>query len=322
MLSYIIRRLLIAIPVLFGITIIGFGALAAAPGDALAARVSPEILAQMSRAQIAAERHALGLDLPLPLQYVRWLGGVIHGNFGYSTATGQPILQEVLPRIGPTLLLMSCALLITVFVGIPAGAIAAVRQYSTFDYALAGFSFGTAAVPTFVLGLLGVYVFGVYSHLLPTSGMLTLGEPFSLSDLVAHLVLPASILGLANAAPLVRYTRTSMLDVLAREYMTTARSKGLEPYTVLVRHGLRTALIPLITVVGLLLPELVAGAVITEQIFAWPGMGSLSVVAAQDRDPALMMGVVLVIAVGVLLSNLLADIAYAIADPRVRLDDS
>jgi peptide/nickel transport system permease protein len=179
-----------------------------------------------------------------------------------------------------------------------------------------------AAIPTFVLGLLAVYVFGVFTHLLPTSGMGTLGESFSLPDLIAHLVLPAGILGLANAAPLVRYTRTSMLDVLTREYMTTARSKGLAPLTVLVQHGLRTALIPVITVVGLLLPELVAGAVITEQIFAWPGMGLLSVRAAQDRDPALMMGVVIVIGTGVLLSNLLADIAYALVDPRVRFDVS
>jgi peptide/nickel transport system permease protein len=321
-LNYVLRRLLISIPVLFGITIIGFFALAAAPGDPIDAMVSPEILAQMGPAQIAAQRHALGLDQPLPVRYLHWLGGVLHGNFGYSTATGQPILQEVLPRIGPTLLLMGCALLISVAIGVPGGVIAAVRQYSFLDYGFAGFSLGLAAIPTFVLGLLGVYVFGVYTHLLPTSGMQTLGASFSVTDVIRHLILPASILGLASAAPLVRYTRTSMLDVLSREYMITARSKGLPPYTVLVRHGLRTGLIPVITVIGLLLPELVAGAVITEQIFAWPGMGSLSVIAAQNRDPALMQGVVLVIAVGVVLSNLLADIGYAVADPRVRLDNS
>jgi peptide/nickel transport system permease protein len=322
MASYILRRLLIAAPVLFGITIIGFAALAMAPGDPITARISPEILARMSPAEIAYQRHQLGLDLPLPMQYLRWLGGVLHGDFGYSVTTGQPITLEVGPRLGPTLLLMGSALVVTVCIGIPAGVIAAVRQYAGVDYALAAFSLGMAAVPTFVLGLAAVYAFGVFIHLLPTSGMVTLGSSFSIQDLLAHLVLPAGILGLANAAPLVRYTRTSMLEVLTREYMITARAKGLGALAILIRHGLRNALIPVITVVGLLLPELIAGAVITEQIFAWPGMGSLAVRAASDRDPALMMGVILVVAVGVVLSNLIADIGYAIVDPRVRLGGS
>jgi peptide/nickel transport system permease protein len=318
--AYIIRRLLISIPVLLGITIIGFIALSLAPGDPLTARTDPSILAKMNPADLAARRHALGLDQPIPVQYLSWLAGVLQGNFGYSVATGHSIADEVGPRIGPTILLMGSALLITICVGVPLGVISAVRQYSALDYGFTGLALALAALPTFVLGLAGIYLFGVYFPILPTSGIATLGAPFSILDRVSHLALPAGILGLANAAPLLRYTRSSMLEVLSSEYMTTARSKGIRPWIVLVRHGLRNALLPIITVVGLLLPDLVGGAVITEQIFTWPGMGSLAVRAAQDRDPALMMGVILVVAIGVLAANLATDLAYAVVDPRVRLD--
>ncbi|HVA84758.1 MAG TPA: ABC transporter permease [Candidatus Saccharimonadales bacterium] len=318
--AYVLRRILISIPVLLGITLLGFTALSLAPGDPLLARTDPSILARMNPADLIARRHALGLDQPLPVQYLNWLAGVLQGKFGYSIATGHSIVDEVVPRIGPTLLLMGTALLITVLVGIPLGVISAVRQYSRIDYGLTGLSLGLAALPTFVLGLAGIYIFGVFVPILPTSGIATLGAPFSLQDRAAHLILPAAILGLANAAPLLRYTRSSMLEVLSSEYMTTARSKGLGPSIILVRHGLRNALLPIVTIVGLLLPEMVGGAVITEQIFSWPGMGSLAVRAAQDRDPALMMGVILVVATGVLVSNLLTDVAYAVVDPRVKLD--
>ena len=317
--AYVMRRLLIAIPVLIGITIIGFVALSLAPGDPLTARTDPSMLARMSAADLAARRHALGLDQPLPVQYLAWLGGLLQGNLGYSVATGRAISDEVLPRIPPTLFLMGTALLITVGVGIPLGVIAAVRQYSMLDYTLTAFSLGMAALPTFVLGLAAIYVFGVFVPILPTSGIQTLGAPFSIQDRLAHVILPASILGLANAAPLLRYTRASLLEVLSSEYVTTARSKGLHPSLILVRHALRSALIPIITIIGLLLPEMVAGAVITEQIFSGPGMGSLAVRAASDRDPALMMGVILVVATGVLIANLVTDVTYAYVDPRVKL---
>jgi peptide/nickel transport system permease protein len=322
MTGYIVRRLLIAIPVLLGITIIGFTALALAPGDPLTARLDPSLISRLSPADLAARRHALGLDQPIPIQYINWLFAALHGDFGYSIATGHSIVDEVVPRIGPTLWLMGTALCITLVVGIPLGVITAVRQYSLLDYGLSTASFVTAALPTFVLGLAGIYLFGVYLPILPTSGLASLGAPFSLPDRIAHVLLPAAILGLANAAPLLRYTRSAMLEVLSREYMTTARSKGLVRRTILVRHGLRNALIPVVTIVGLLLPEMVAGAVVTEQIFTWPGMGSLAVRAARDRDPALMMGVILVVATGVLISNLLTDVAYAVVDPRVKLESA
>ncbi len=312
------RRLLIGVPVLLGITAIAFAALSLAPGDPITSRIDPGLLAQMDPAQIEAQRRELGLDQPGPIRYVRWLAGVTHGELGYSVVTRRAIADELALRLPATLQLMGAALIIGLLVGLPFGVIAAVTQYSRLDYVLTAFGMTMISAPTFFIGLAGIYIFGVYLRVLPTADIATFGEPFSLGDRLRHLLLPSSILGLANAAPLMRYTRASVLEVLRREYMTTAKAKGLFPWLILVRHGLRNALLPIITVVGLLLPELVAGAVVTEQIFAWPGMGTLAVRAASDRDPASLMGVVLVVGIGVLVSNLLADIAYAVADPRIR----
>ena len=172
-----------------------------------------------------------------------------------------------------------------------------------------------------MVGLLLIYALGANLKLLPTSGMVTLGKPFDPVDLARHMVMPVLLLGLAISAQVARYTRTALLEVMGSEYVVTARSKGLRPRRVLWRHGFRNALIPIITVIGLILPDLVAGAVITESLFGWPGMGQLAVKAAEGRDPALMMGVILVIATGVLIANIITDIMYAIADPRVRLGE-
>lgn len=316
--AYLLRRLLTAIPVLIGITLVGFFALSLAPGDPITARVDPSLIAQLGPEWVAARRHELGLDQPFLVRYARWLVDVAHGNLGYSIVTRHSIASELALRLPATLQLMGAALGIGLLIGIPFGVLSAVKQYSKLDYTLTIVTMVMISTPTFFLGLAAIYVFGVYLRILPTSGIATLGKPFSLSDRLTHLILPATILGLGNAAPLMRYTRASMLEVLQRDYMTTARAKGLSTWTVLTRHGFRNALLPVITTVGLLLPELVAGAVITEQLFAWPGMGAMAVRGAADRDPSLLMGVILVIGLGVLLSNLLADVAYAIADPRIR----
>ncbi len=318
MARFILWRILISVPVLFGITLIAFTALSLAPGDPLLARIDPSILAQQSPEWLEEQRHELGLDQPVPIRYAKWLVGVIRGDLGFSIVTHRPIADELAIRLPVTLQLMGAALLIAICVGIPFGVISAVRQYSKVDYALTTFTIVMISTPTFFLGMLAIYVFGVYFRLLPTSGVATLGTPPSLVDRLMHLVLPAGILGLANAAQLMRYTRASMLETLRKEYITTAKAKGLNTVVILVRHALRNALISIITVIGLLLPELVAGAIVTEQIFAWPGMGFMAVRAAADRDPSLLMGVVLVVGVGVLLSSLLADIAYIVVNPRVR----
>ncbi len=321
MATYILRRILIAFPVLLGITIASFVALSLAPGDPLTARMDPTVLAQLQRnPQLLQERrHELGLDQPVPVRYVIWLSGALQGDLGYSIQSHRPIAEEIAKRIPPTLALMSVAILIAVLVGIPLGILAALRPYSKADYGMTTVTLALSSVPTFVLGLAAIYIFAVWLDVLPSGGMQTLGRPNSILDFASHLFLPAMVLGLASAAPLLRYTRASMLEALNGEYVVAARAKGLTPNTVVVRHAFRNSLIPIITVLGLLLPELVAGAVITEQIFAWPGMGQLAVRAASDRDPALMMGVVLIIGTAVLITNILVDITYARADPRIHL---
>ena len=320
MAAYVIRRLLISIPVLIAITIAGFTVLSLTPGDPLLARMDPETIAQLSATELDERRRALGLDQPIPIRYLVWLSGAVQGDLGFSINSGRAVADELGARAGPTLLLMGSSILIALVIGITFGVVSAVRQFSKLDYALTTITLAMISTPTFVLGLILIYTLGVSLRVLPVGGMQTLGAPFDLADRARHLVMPATILGMAMAAPLMRYTRASMVDVLSGEYMTTARAKGLPRTAILVRHGLRNALIPIITLLGLLLPELVAGAVITEQVFAWPGMGTLAVRAAADRDPALMMGIVMVIAVAVLLTSLVADLAYAVADPRVRLD--
>ena len=317
--AFLLRRVLIAIPVLLGISVAGFVALALSPGDPVTLQINHETLLSMTPDQVEAIRRSMGLDGPIYIRYFRWLFGLLQGNLGVSLLTGGTVGFELGARIGPTLFLMGSAVLFALLVGIPFGAISAVRQYSRLDYTVTTFSFAMISTPTFVLGLIGIYVFGVWLHLLPVSGLYTLGAPFSIPDRLAHLVMPATILGLAYAAPLMRYTRASMLEVLGTEYVTTARAKGLANRTVLIRHGLRNALLPIITILGLMLPDLIGGAIITEQVFNWPGMGQLAVTAAEHRDPSLMMGVLLIVAIAVVASTLVADVAYAVADPRVRV---
>ena len=322
--TYILRRILIAFPVLLGITIVSFIALSLAPGDPLTARMDPTLLAQLQRNPqlLADRRHELGLDQPVPVRYVIWLASAVQGDLGYSIQSHRPISEEIAKRIPPTLALMIVAILIAILVGIPLGILSALRPYSKADYGMTTVTLALSSVPTFVLGLGAIYIFAVWLNLLPSGGMVTLGKPSSVFDFGTHLLLPALVLGLASAAPLLRYTRASMLEALSGDYVVAAKAKGLTPNTVVIRHAFRNSLIPIITVIGLLLPELVAGAVITEQIFAWPGMGQLAVRAASDRDPALMMGVVLVIGTAVLVTNILVDVTYARADPRVHLDSA
>ena len=318
--AYILRRLLISIPVLLGITLIGFMALKLSPGDPLLVSVNPEVLAQLAENPeiLEAERKRLGFDQPIfPHQYLRWLGNALQGDLGYSITSKRPIVQEIGSRLPQTIYLMVTALSLAILIGIPIGVLTAVKQYSKTDYVLNTAAIFFASTPVFVLSLIGIYVFAVNLRILPTSEIHTVGRS-DIPDAIHHLILPASILAIVQAAPLVRYTRASMLDVLHSEYVTTARSKGLSSRVVIVRHALRNGLIPIITIIAWLAPEAVAGAVITEQIFAWGGIGQLAVKAAAARDPSLMMGIILITGTAVLIANLIADIAYAVADPRVR----
>jgi peptide/nickel transport system permease protein len=318
--TYILRRALIAIPVLFGITVLAFTALSLAPGDPLTSRIDPEALSRMTDADLARARHALGLDQPIPVRYLIWLAGVLRGDLGYSIVNHGFVVDELARRLPPTVLLMGLSLFFGTILGVGFGIIAAVRQYGVVDYIATGFSTSFIAIPGFVTGLVLIFVFGAALKVLPTTGMFTLGRDPTLPDLIAHLIMPVTLLAIGLAAQLTRYTRASMLEVLSSEYVTTARSKGIRGRSVLMRHAFRNALVPILTIVGLeVSQDLVAGAVITEQLFGWPGMGQLAVKAASSRDPALMMGVILVVATGVLVTNLIVDVLYAFVDPRIRV---
>ena len=314
--TFIIRRLLISIPVFLGITMIVFTFVAMAPGDAATAFVRPDSISDP--AALEAMRIKLGLDQPVPIRYIRWLANALQGQFGYRIDNGVPIVQDVARALVNSVILMGTALLLGIFVGIPLGVLSAVRQYSRLDYLLTGITFLGISIPSFLLGLGGLYLLGLQWKMIPIGGMTTVGKPPDLIDFLRHLALPAVILGFAYSAIFLRYTRASMLEVIRSDYVTTARSKGLSGRIVIGRHAFRNALIPIITILGLSLPEMIGGAVVTEQVFTWPGMGLLLVDGVRSRDYFLIMGITIVLAVVVLLANLLTDVAYGFADPRIR----
>ena len=315
---YIIRRLLAAIVVLWLVSILAFVGLKLSPGNAFIARMNPEVMATLTPAQIKQGEEALGLNAPLPVQYWRWLTATVHGNLGYSSASSLPVTTELRQHLGNTIVLMLTALIMGLSVAIPLGIIAAAKQGSPFDHVASTVPVVLIGIPSFVVSLALIFFLSVHFSIFPSAGIHTPGDN-SLPDLGRHIVLPASVLAIVFGAPILRYTRASMIDVLGSEFIVTARAKGLRRWTVILRHGFRNALLPLITVIGFLLPDVIGGTVIVETIFGWPGMGQLAVTAAGNRDTSVVLGLVLLVAVAVVLSNLLADLAYAWADPRVRI---
>jgi peptide/nickel transport system permease protein len=314
MFQYIIRRLLIAIPVLLGVTIFNFFIINLAPGNPVDMFVNPN----MSVADIEAKKEALGLNDPLWEQYGRWMGSMLQGDFGYSFATYEPVLDNIAARIGPTLLLMGTALIIAYLIAIPVGILSATKQYSFIDYLTTTFSFFGISIPNFFLGLGAIYVFGIVFPIFPTGGMNTLGSSGGFVDTFMHLVLPATVLGTAIAGSMVRYVRSSMLEVLGQDYLRTARAKGLREFFVNNKHALRNALIPIVTIIGLEIPLLIGGAVVTEQIFQWPGLGQLTIQSIGSRDYPMLMALNFIAAFTVLFSNLLTDLMYSVVDPRIK----
>lgn len=312
--QYILRRILIAIPVLLGVTILNFGIINLAPGNPAEMFISPSI----SEADVELKKEQLGLNDPLYTQYFRWLGNVFQGDFGYSFANYEPVTDMVIDRIAPTLLLMGSALIIAYLIAIPIGIISAVKQYSWIDYATTGSSFLGISVPNFFLGLGLIYLFSVQLGMFPTGGMNTLGAEGSFLDTLKHLVLPSIVLATAIAGNMVRYVRSSILEVLGEDYLRTARSKGLHEFVVVNKHALRNALIPIITVVGLDIPLLVSGAVITEQVFQWPGIGQLMIQSIMSRDYPTLMALTFIAAIVVLVTNLVVDILYSVVNPRIK----
>ena len=322
--TYVVRRTLQAIPLLILISIILFVILNNAPGGPLAPYLqNPHITA----ADIERLKHNLGLDQPLPIRYMKWLLTVLHGDFGYSTSNSEPVLQAILERLPATLELMLTSFIFSVAIGIAAGIFSAVRPYSFADYFITTFAFFGQSMPVFWFALMlqlafavhGIPLPGGYEIILPSAG-LSSSDTFDLSDRISHLILPVIVLSLLSLALYSRFMRSSLLEVMKTDYMRTAAAKGLNFGTILFKHGLKNALIPVVTVLALSLPGVLGGAIVTETIFAWPGAGRMFFNALQQSDIALMMGYLLILAFFVVFSNLLADVLYAWLDPRVKYD--
>ncbi len=318
MLHYGLRRLVIGIGMLVALSILVFVLLRLTPGDPIDAYIDPST--PLSPAAMADLRERLGLDRPLPLQYVGWLQQALQGNLGYSVKRlDQPVLTLVVSRIGPTVLLMGSALIMAIVAGIAAGVIGAVRRNSVTDISLSVLALAGISSPAFLSALLGLYIFAVRLGWLPSGGMLTPGEDFSIGDLLWHLILPASLLAIAQAALIMRYMRASLLEVLNQDYVRTARAKGVFEFWVIVKHALRNALLPVVTVIGSTIGLAIGGAIFVESVFNWPGMGLLLVDAVTSRDYPVIMGATLVIGACVIIVNLLTDLAYAVIDPRIKV---
>lgn len=311
--TYIVKRLAISIPVLFLISVGAFILVHLTPGDPADMYITPD----MTPAQIEMTRAALGLDKPLLIQYVDWIGNFLTGNLGFSFGNRQPVLDIIEQRLTPTLLLMSLSLLVAYITAIPLGIWAALRKDTIWDRCIIGWTFLNVSFPPFFLGLALIYVFAVQLDIFPTGGMSVLGSDGDAEDLILHLVLPVLVMASQFSANMIRYVRSSVIDVMHQNYIRTALAKGLSWPQILWHHVLRNSLIPIITVIGTDLPKIIGGAVITEQIFQWPGIGSLTVAAINSRDYPVLMAIVILSAVAVLIANIIIDILYAVIDPRI-----
>jgi peptide/nickel transport system permease protein len=312
---YIVRRLLQAVPLLLAISAVAFAILKAQPGGPLAAYEGNPDFTEADRQRL---EHAFGLDQPLPLQYLTWLGSFVRLDWGYSFASHQPVLVAIGERLPNTLYLMGTVFVVVILIAIPVGVITALKQYSWLDHVVTGVIFTFLSTPTFWLGLLLIILFGLQLHWLPLGGIQTLGQPFDIGDRLRHLILPVATIALVQMGGHVRYLRASMLETIGQDYMRTARAKGLGERAVVLRHALKNAAIPFVTIVALDMPELFIGAVITEQIFGWPGMGRLFIDSAFRSDYPVLQGILAVSSAFIVLSNLVADVMYGWLDPRIR----
>jgi ABC-type dipeptide/oligopeptide/nickel transport system permease component len=313
--AYALRRLFLAVPVLFGVSVLVFAVLHLAPGDPAAIMLG----AQATKEDVVRLHRDLGLDQPLVVQYVRWMGHVLQGDLGRSIPLGRAVLPEVLLRFKATLVLTAGALLIAILLGLAAGIVSAVKQYTWLDRISMGVAVTGVSLPVFWTGIMLILLFALQLRWFPSSGM---SSPYGsgVADVLWHLVLPAVTLGTASAAALARLTRSSVLEIIRQDYVRSARAKGLAERAVITRHVLKNAINPIITVLGLQVGFLLGGAILTETVFSWPGLGSMMVRAIQARDYPLVQGGVLLIATTFVLVNLVVDLLYAVFDPRIRYD--
>ncbi len=317
--QYITRRLIQMIPILIGVSILLFCILQMAPGDILSANVNPHMTAEIKQEL----RHQMHLDQPAYVQYFYWMKGVVKGDFGDSYYFKQPVTTVIKTYIWNSFILSLVSFILSVIISIPIGVVSATRQYSKFDYFFTVVALIGISIPAFYFGLLLIKWFAVDLHAFPVSGMSTPGTNLrgigAAGDTLYHMFLPCLVLTLGSVAELMRYTRSSMLEVIKQDYIKTARAKGLKEKVVIYKHALRNAMIPVVTIFGMWLPSLFSGAILTESIFNWPGIGPIELLAVNNRDYPLLMGINLILALLTLLGNLLADITYALIDPRIRL---
>jgi peptide/nickel transport system permease protein len=320
MTGFIVRRILQMIPLLLGVTFLTFAIVSFVPGSPVSSlqlnpRARPEDLERI--------RQNLGLDQPWYERYIGWLADLLRGDLGLSLTNFTPVSDRILAVLPNTLLLTGTALFLALLISVPLGVASAVRHNSPFDHVTTLIVTGFAAIPSFWLGLLLIILFAVKFDewglpSLPAQGMQDMRGNTGIIDRFQHLILPASALAIVQIAGWTRYIRSSMLETIGQDYVRTARAKGLEEQSVIYRHAFRNALLPLVTLVGLALPEVFGGAYLIEQIFAWNGLGRLAFNATQSNDYTMIMGATLLFAVLTMLGNLLADVLYAVADPRIR----
>ncbi|KIL40348.1 peptide ABC transporter permease [Gordoniibacillus kamchatkensis] len=318
MLKYFTFRFLSIIPMLFVVTIIIFIGLQLTPGDPLTYLIPPELLAS-ANFDLASYKKAMGLDAPLYVQFFRWFSGMLQGKLGYSLVDGTSIATMLGHRLPATLELAAAALIISSVLGIVLGLISSVRQNSAADYGNTVIGIIGISIPEFFLGIIAIQIFSIKLGWLPVGGRLDYGESGFLS-LLKHVAMPALVLGFSLTAALMRYTRGTMLDVLGKDYVKTARSKGLPEWKVIVKHAFRNALMPVILLLCFRLPMLIGGTVIIESVFGWPGMGGMLLNAVSAKDYPVVMIATMLTAFMVLLASFLVDLLTALLDPRVRFD--
>jgi len=315
--KYIIKRLLQAIPLLIGVSIIAFSIMHLAPGGPLSVyTLNPSITAQ----DIDKIKVILGLDQPIHIQYVKWAKGMFTGNWGTTFFGGRPVFDVIVERIPATFLLMGSAMSIAIIIGMCIGILGAFKRYSVFDYLATTGAMVALSFPTFWFGLMAIYIFSLKLGWFPSGGMFTLGGEEGVFDLFRHLVLPTVVLALVLVAQWSRYTRSSFLEVIHQDYIRTARAKGIKGSQILLRHALPNAIAPLIALAGVQLPWLFSGALVAETIFGWPGMGRLFVDSLTMKEYPILMGMVVFTAIAVIFGNLIADILNAVLDPRIALE--
>lgn len=318
MLNYIIKRLIQSVFILIGVTVIIFALVHMAPGDPLIQSMDPSVSAEVREEML----RDMGYYDPIYVQYFKWLGRLFHGDLGYSIKFKKPVFDVIGEYLPNTFILGLASMILSIVIAIPAGIISATKKNTIFDYIVTVISFIGLSIPAFFFGLLMIKWLAYDLNIFPISGMMTVGEDLTglakWKDIGIHLVLPAVVLALLQTATLMRYTRSSMIEVIDQDYIRTARAKGVSENKVINKHAFRNALISIITIITMQIPFLFSGAVLTETIFVWPGIGRINYDAIIGRDYPLIMGIMLLLAIIILLSNLLADILYAAVDPRIR----